>query len=70
MRRHGPYPIDPWKAASSPSQFTTLSQLVEHLKANFQPKCIQPGEDKEKALHYSGKHELAQQIIRMCSPEE
>lgn len=71
MRRPQPYSENPWQDRNpNPARFTTLSQLLEHLKGDYKPKCIQPGEDKEKALHYSGKYELAQQIIRMCSPEE
>lgn len=57
------------EGVSTTQKFTTLSQLIEHLEV-YQPRCIQPGDDKEAELHYSGQVTLAQKIIRMCSPEE
>ncbi len=54
----------------APAKYTTLSGLIDHLKGDYKPKCIQPGEDRDKAMHYSGQYDLAQKIIRLCSPED
>lgn len=54
----------------APAKFTTLSSLIEYLKDSYPARCLQPGEDRDSALHYAGQHDLAQKVIRFCSPED
>lgn len=44
-----------------PTPHRALEEVLKKVDA-FKPRCIQPGEDRDKALFYAGQCDLAQKI--------
>jgi len=47
-----------------------MAKLLDYLKKHFPPRCIQPGEDRDKAMFYAGQQALAEKIRREFGDEE
>lgn len=54
---------------ASPDAYRTIQDVLEALEA-FQPRCLRPGQDRDEALFYAGKVELAAKIRSIIEREE